>query len=94
MHLEAGMPDEPVLDGGRLVRAVVVHHEVDVQPGWHVGLDGAQELQELAAAMPTMEVPDDGAGGNVQRCKQRRRAVALVVMGAPLRDPGARGSKG
>ncbi|MBC7944673.1 MAG: hypothetical protein H7X91_05310 [Burkholderiales bacterium] len=30
------------------MRAVVVHHQIHVEPGRHVGVDGAQELQELA----------------------------------------------
>ena len=39
--------------------AVVVHHEMDVHLGRHVGLDGAQELQELAAAVAAMQLADD-----------------------------------
>lgn len=33
-----------------------------------------------------MKIPDDGSGGYVQRCEKRRRAVALIVMCAPLGD--------
>ena len=31
VDMEAWMPGKPSLDGRRLVRAVVVHHQVDVQ---------------------------------------------------------------
>jgi hypothetical protein len=33
----------------------------------HIGLDGAQELQELGAAMPAVELADDFSGGDVER---------------------------
>jgi hypothetical protein len=66
VHVKARVPGEPVLDGGRLVRAVVVHHQVDVQRSWHVGLDGAQELQEFAAAVASVHIANDGSGGDVQ----------------------------
>jgi hypothetical protein len=68
------MARQPVLDGERLVRAVGVHHEVDVQRCRNVGFNGAQELQELTAAMAAMEVSDDGPGGDVQCREQRGRA--------------------
>ena len=47
MRIEARMPGQPVSDRGGLVRAVVVHDEVDVQHRRYVGLDGAQELKKL-----------------------------------------------
>jgi hypothetical protein len=49
----------------------------------HVGLDGAQELQELAAAVPTVRLADHLAGGDVQRCEQCRRAMPLVIVRSP-----------
>ena len=51
MRMETWMASQPGIDRGGLVRAVVIHHQMDVQLGRHVGLDGAQELQEFAAAM-------------------------------------------
>lgn len=35
-------------------------------PQGHVGLDSAQELQAYAASMAPVQIPDDGAGGDVQ----------------------------
>lgn len=50
---------------------------------------GAEENSVLRAAM---HFADDSSGGDVQRRKQRRGAVALLVTCAPLGDPGANGS--
>ena len=71
--MEARMPSEPSLDRGGLVRAVVVHH---LQLAGHVGFDSAQELQEFAAAMASMQLADHFPSGDFQRRKQRRRAMA------------------
>jgi len=93
MHMKTRMPGEPVLDGLRLVGAVVVHHEMDVQRRRYVGFDGEQELQELAAAMAAVQIADDSSGGDIQRGEQGGRAMALVVMGAPLGDAGSQGKR-
>jgi hypothetical protein len=68
--------------------------EMDVQHRWHVGLDGAQEVQEFGASMAAMQVPDDRSGGNVQRRIERGRTMALVVVGAPLGDAGRQRQQG
>ena len=36
--------------------------------------------------MPPMQLPDDFAGGDIQRGEQRRGAMAFVVVGSPLGD--------
>jgi hypothetical protein len=84
VQVVAGVAGEPGLDGRRLVGAVVVHDQVNVELRRHALLDGAQELQELAAAMPPMQLADDLAGGQIQRREQGRGAIAHVVMAAPL----------
>jgi len=48
---------------------------MDVQAGRNVGLDGAQEPQELAAAVPAVQLADDLARGNVERRKERRSST-------------------
>lgn len=80
------MPGEPVLDQRGLVRAVVVHDQMHVEHCRRVGIDSAQELQQLAAAVAPMRLADDLSGRNVERREQRRRAVAFIVVGAPLGD--------
>jgi hypothetical protein len=57
----------PSPDHGRLVGALVVRREMDIHLRRHVGFDGAQELQELSAAVSTGQLTDDLAGGDVQR---------------------------
>ncbi len=91
VNVEARMTGEPVLDGRRLVGAVVVHHQVDVEYLRHARINGAQELQELAAAVAPVRLADDSAGGDVVGGKQSCGAVALVVVRAALGDPGSQG---
>ncbi|CAB3775311.1 hypothetical protein LMG29542_08693 [Paraburkholderia humisilvae] len=86
MRMETWMASQPGIDRGALVRAVVIHHQMDVQLGRHVGLDGAQKPQEFTAAMTPMQFANDFARGDVQRCEQCGRAVAHVVVRASLRD--------
>ena len=86
VKMEARVARKPSLYRRRLVRAVIVHDQMDVQCRWHALIDGAQELQELAAAMAPMQLADDLAGGKIQRRKQGGRAVAHVIVTAPFCD--------
>jgi len=88
VNVKARVASEPGAHRWRLVRAVVVHHEVHIELGRHIGLDGAQEREELACAMPPVQLPDDRTRGDVERREQRRGAVAHVVVSAPLGDAG------
>ena len=45
--VEARMAGKPVLDRRGLVRAVVVHHQMDLEPLWGGLVYGAQEREEL-----------------------------------------------
>src|SRR5580765_6248668 len=69
VDVESRIAGKPGPDRRRLGGAVVVHHEMDVQAGRNVGLDGAQEPQELAAAVPAVQLANDLARGNVERRK-------------------------
>lgn len=91
VHVESPMTREPIPDRGRLVGAVVVHHEMHVQPAGYVGLHGAQELQEFAAAMAAVEFADHLPGGDFQCREQGRGAMAHVVVRSALGD--ARGQR-
>ena len=84
VNMPARTPGEPVADRLRLVGRVVVHDDVDLEVGRHVGLDVIQELAELRAAVAPVALSDDLACGDVKGCEQRGGALALVVMGAPL----------
>lgn len=86
VHLESWMACKPRLDRGRLVRAVVVHHQMHIQLGRHVGLDSARKPQELSTAMAPMQFTDHFSGSNIERGKQGGRAMAHVVVRAPFGD--------
>ena len=78
-------PRQPGLDPRRLVGGVVVHDDVDVQPVRDIAVDHLQEVEELSGPVAPVTLAYDRAGGNVEDGEERARAVALVVMGAPLR---------
>src|SRR5260370_21004468 len=82
--MEARPAGQPAVNHRRLVRAVVVENQVDVQGGRHGRVDGVEELTELAGAMPAMELPDDRPTLRIQGGEQRGAAVADVVMTAAL----------
>ena len=51
MHVNARMPSQPPMDPRRLVGAVVVEDQVDVERGRHSRLDRVEELTELDRAV-------------------------------------------
>ena len=67
VQVVARVAGKPGLDRRRLVSAVVVHDQVNVQLRRYALLDGAQEFQELAAAMTPMQLADDLTGDQIQR---------------------------
>jgi len=52
-----GVPGEPGLDRGNLVRAVVVADQVDARALGHRLVDGGQELPELGGAVLAVDSP-------------------------------------
>src|SRR5215475_13433544 len=78
------MTGEPPVNRRRLVRARVVENQVDRERGGHLGVDGLQELTELARALSAVKLRDDATGLRVERREQRRRAMARVIVRAPL----------
>jgi hypothetical protein len=49
-----------------LLRAVVVHHQVNVESAWQARGDFVQEAQELLVPVAAIAVADGDAAGNVQ----------------------------
>jgi len=49
---------------------VIVHHQVDVDVAWNIGLDLAQEGEELTPAMAGEAVADGLSRRHVERCDQ------------------------
>jgi len=78
------MSDQPAANRRCLVGAVVVEDQMHVEPGRHRRIDGAQELAELARAMPPVALADHLAALHVQRREQRGGPVAHVVVGPAL----------
>ena len=87
MEDEALMPVEPGADLGMLVGGVVVEDDVDHFTGRHLGLDRAEEADELLMAMALHVAADDGAVDDVERGKKGRGAMALVVVGHGAEPP-------
>ena len=95
---EMGLParpfGEPVADRLGLVGPVVVHDDVDVEISRDVRLDEVEEFAELSGPMARETFADDLSRGDVEGREERGRAVALVVVAAPLRLPGAHRQEG
>ena len=64
-----------------LVGGVVVEHQAHFARLWHHPVDAAQEPQELLGAVAGQASADDHAGLYIERREQRRRAMALVIVG-------------
>ena len=94
MDMETGSFSEPVSDDGCLVRSVIVHHNVDLEPRGHVGLDGAEKFPEFLRPVTPMQLPDDATGLQFQGGEQGGSAVAFLVVRARSTWPGRNGSIG
>ena len=81
VEMEAGVLFQPRLDLGMLVGGVVVDDQVDVEPLRRLAVEPAQETEELLVPVPLHALADDRAVEHVERREQRRRAVALVIVG-------------
>src|SRR5262249_20935000 len=77
-----------------LVGGVVVDDEVDVELGWHVGLDVTQEGEELLMTMAGVALSDDRAIEHVEGGEQGGRAMAPVVVGDAVDIADAHGKHG
>jgi hypothetical protein len=94
VHVIARRLRQPAVNERRLVRGVVVEDQVHRQVGRHGSGDGVEEFAKLDRAMVAMTLADHCAGLHVERGKQRRRAVARVVVRAPLDLLGAHRQQG
>ena len=90
VQLDAGMGQQPPVDGGCLVRGQVVADHVDGQAGVDLPVDLVEEVAEVDGPVLGGQAADHLAGGGVQRGEQVDGAVPDVVEAAPL--GGARAS--
>src|SRR5277367_3645017 len=84
MHVPALALGEPVADQLGLVRAVVVHNDVDVEVGRDVTLDLVKKLTELQGAVAAHAYTDNDPSLDVERGEERSCSVPRVVVRAPL----------
>lgn len=81
VHDQARVPRQPLLNIGVAVYGVVIHDQMQAQMLGSATVDEAQELESLAVAMPRLAHRDHAAVQRVERCEQRGRAMAFVVVG-------------
>ncbi len=81
MKRPAGMPGQPFLYLGMFVGRVVVDDGVDRHSHRHLRLGGVEEADELLVPVARHVAADDGAVEHIEGGKQRRCAMAFVVVG-------------
>ncbi len=85
MQVKPGMACELSPHPRRLVRAVVVENQVNVEVRRDLRVDRIEKLQELLTAMPPVQLADNPARRDIERGEQRGRVVPHVIMRAPFR---------
>src|SRR5215210_8034792 len=80
VDMETRMTRQPAAHLGMLVRRGVIDDEVQVLVGGRDIVDNSQKLQPFLVAVSVVAHADHRAIQGVQRGKQRRRAVTLVVV--------------
>jgi hypothetical protein len=78
---EAFVSCQPALHSRCLVGGVVVEDQMQIEMGGGLAIDRLEEGQELVCPMAGQTFADDFAGRDVERGKERRGAVALIIMG-------------
>ena len=86
VHMVMWPPRQPGLDLLCFVRGVVIHDNVDIKVVCHAQIDLLQESQKLLRPMTFVALTDDETCGDIERRKQRRGAMADVIMGLAFRD--------
>ena len=81
MGNEPVVPFEPALHSWMFVRAVIIHHHMQLDLAGEFRIQALQELQEFLMAMARVTLTDDLALRHFQRGKQSRGAIALVIVG-------------
>src|SRR6516225_387077 len=79
MEVKAGMPDKPGLDSWMLVGRIIIGDAV-IQLLRRCPINSFQEFEELLMTVPRHTLADNLAFQDIERGKQRCRAIALVIM--------------
>ncbi len=85
MQVKPRVRGEPALDLRRPMGAAVVEHEVGVEVGGDLTIDGLQELLELDRTVASVQGADHLARREVQPGVETAGAVTLVVVGGARR---------
>src|SRR5271166_3342584 len=75
------MPCKPGPHFGMFMSRVIIGNGVDDFPRRNLSLDGIREADELLVAVTLHVAADHAAAKDVERGKQRRGAMPLVVVG-------------
>ncbi len=94
MHMEARMFRQPSLHFCVLVCRIVIHDQMQLEVLGRFLVDFLEESQPLLMAVLALDATDQFALEIIQRCEQRDRAVASVIMGFGWIWPIPRGSPG
>ena len=94
MRDKPGMAFEPALDPGMLVRAVIVHDQMQLDLPWKLLVELFEKFQKLLVPMPRIALTDHFALHHFQCGKQRSRAIAFVIVGYRSHRPFFRGKPG
>jgi hypothetical protein len=94
MDMETVPFGQPVPDDGCLVRSLIIHHHVDIEPRGYVGLDGIEKFPEFLRTVTPMQLPDDTTGLQFQYSEQGGSAMAFIVVRMPFGLAGRNGSIG
>src|SRR2546430_8516857 len=86
-NVPARMPGEPGFHPSMFVRAVVVDDQVDVELLRDAVLDTPQKGEELLMAMARLAIGQHRAVEHIERCEERRGAMALVIVRDPFDIP-------
>ncbi len=81
MYVKALMVLEPAFHLGVFMRRVVVTNDMNLFIGWSVLVEESQKTQPFGVTMALGTLTQHFSGQYVKRRKQRRGAVAFVVMG-------------
>ncbi len=81
MQHKAPMLGQPLPHPFMPVGAVVVEDQMQGNVAWEFGVQPPQKFQELLMAVPWIALTDDSSFCHLQCGKQRRRAVAFIIMG-------------
>ena len=82
VEVEPRIAPEPRLYGFGLVTTGIVQHDMNVEVCRYLPFDLVEELQELGRAVTLVALANDPPCRSFKSCKQRRGAVADVVVSA------------